>query len=140
MHPDESELTRLPAEKVESVLRRAAELDSDGTGSLTLHEIRSVAEEAGISVTAVDAAYHEMNEDAAAAANSVTKWSVTALIATASVSYVIWWAGAIASDGVAGSDAVGLVAGTGVVAAVVYGLGRFGFWAKDTVMRHFKGE
>lgn len=50
--------------EVHAVLRRAVEIESKGTGGLTLEEVRRIAREAGISPTALEAAFREVLETA----------------------------------------------------------------------------
>jgi len=138
MNRGNTDLAPLRAEQVEAVLRRAAELDSRRASSLTIHELRSVAVEAGITASSLDAAINELQSGPTAEPQARMPWLITASTAVASVSYVIWWARAIAADGITTSDVVGLIAGSTGVAATVFGLSVFAFGAAKKVRRHVR--
>lgn len=138
MDTGKPDVPRLGAEQVEAVLRRAAELDSLRGSALTIDELRSVAAEAGISGSSFDAAISELDSQRTEEPAVRMPWPVTAATATASVTYVLWWARAIAADGVVTSDVVGLVAGTAVVAATMFGFSAFALGMAKKVKRHVR--
>ena len=138
METGKPDVQRLHAEQVEAVLRRAAELDTLRGSALTIDELRSVAAEAGISGSSVDAAINELDSRPPDEPEARMPWPVTTSTATASAAYVTWWARTIAADGVATSDVVGLVAGTAVVAATMFGFSAFAVGMAKKVRRHVR--
>ena len=108
---------RLSEAETQQLLRRAAEIDTKYMSMADLADVQSIAQEVGIDSAAVYEAYNEIRRRPSNRIGRVARGSAVLIGVAAGAMYAAWWNGAIASDGVAVSDLVGLVAG-GTVATI----------------------